>query len=341
MQKKITEPTDLLNKHGELIQTGYATTPLLKYNRKDVTRKGRLKEWDYYMINNESYAFALTVGYSAGYLLISISIIDFINRTEQSKSVIKHVHNWYLPESSQIGDILYKDVRTDLKIIHKGRDRGIFLYLDDFLPDSALTASISLSKEPKDSMVIATPFKENKKYFYYNQKIVGMSALGSVSIKGSVYNFDTSNSFGLLDWGRGVWPYKTTWYWSSAFDFLVNNTFGFNLGYGFGDTSNATENMLFFNGIANKLDQVDFGISKKFKNKYDYTKPWNFTSSDNRITMTFEPIYDRNLTLYAVLFSTRQHQVFGKFSGTAVLDDGRTVYLNNLLGFAERVVNRW
>ena len=341
MQHKITEPSDLLNEQGELIQTGYATAPLLKYNRENIARKRRLKEWDYYLIYNEAYAFALTVGYSAGYILIGISVIDFKNRTEQSKSIVKHVRNWNLPESSVIGDIIYKDVRTDLKIIHKGADREIFLYLDDFIPDSTLTASFLLSKEPKDSMVIATPFKENKKYFYYNQKIIGMSALGSVNIKGEVYNFDSGNSFGLLDWGRGVWPYKTTWYWSVALGYILDNTFGFNLGYGFGNTDKATENMLFFNGNANKLGRVDFGIPKKLNNKYDYMKPWHFTSSDNRITMTFQPIYDRSSALHAVLFSTIQHQLFGKFSGTAVLDDGRTIHLNNFLGFAERVKNRW
>jgi hypothetical protein len=33
--------------------------------------------------------------------------------------------------------------------------------------------------------------------------------------------------------------------------------------------------------------------------------------------------------------------VFGKFSGTAVLDDGRTLQINNLMGFAEKVRNKW
>jgi hypothetical protein len=34
MQHKITKPSKLLNKHGELIQRGYATYPLLKYQKK-------------------------------------------------------------------------------------------------------------------------------------------------------------------------------------------------------------------------------------------------------------------------------------------------------------------
>jgi hypothetical protein len=36
-----------------------------------------------------------------------------------------------------------------------------------------------------------------------------------------------------------------------------------------------------------------------------------------------------------------QHQVFGRFSGQAVLDDGSTVSFQDLLGFAEKVYNRW
>ena len=38
--------------------------------------------------------------------------------------------------------------------------------------------------------------------------------------------------------------------------------FGFNIGYGFGDTSAASENMLFYDGTAHKLDDVTFHIPK-------------------------------------------------------------------------------
>ena len=36
-----------------------------------------------------------------------------------------------------------------------------------------------------------------------------------------------------------------------------------------------------------------------------------------------------------------QHQVFGKFSGTAVLDDGQKLEIRDLMGFAEKVRNKW
>jgi len=38
---------------------------------------------------------------------------------------------------------------------------------------------------------------------------------------------------------------------------------------------------------------------------------------------------------------TNQHQVFGHFSGKAILDNGQEIRVQNLLGFAEKVYNRW
>ncbi|MDF2539738.1 MAG: putative rane protein [Herbinix sp.] len=343
MQYKITRPSRLLNAKGELIQKGYSTAPILKYTREDVARKIRLKEWDYYLIYNEDYAVALTVGKSNALFLISVSLLNLKNKKEITKSVIRIVPNRMLtlPESSQSGDIIYKDKNVDVSFLHHGRMRDIHLFLNSFTKDSPLEVSFQIAKEPKDSMVIATPFPEDKKAFYYNRKIIGMRTLGSVRYKSKVYTFQPYNSFALLDWGRGVWPYKTTWYWGAGQGLVNGNLFGFNLGYGFGNTSAATENMLFFNGKASKLEDITFHIPRNCNNEYDYLKPWAITSSDHRFEMEFIPILDRSVNLSALMLSTNQHQVFGKYSGYAVLEDGIMVYIKDFLGFAERVENRW
>lgn len=98
-------------------------------------------------------------------------------------------------------------------------------------------------------MVIATPF-EKKKAFYYNQKINCMPAFGYMKYDGKTYTFSKKTDFGTLDWGRGVWTYDNRRYWGSANTYVDGVLFGFNIGYGFGDTSAATENMLFYNGKA-------------------------------------------------------------------------------------------
>jgi hypothetical protein len=43
----------------------------------------------------------------------------------------------------------------------------------------------------------------------------------------------------------------------------------------------------------------------------------------------------------AVIISSVQHQVFGRFTGRVVLDDGRTLEIRDLMGFAEKVSNTW
>ena len=45
--------------------------------------------------------------------------------------------------------------------------------------------------------------------------------------------------------------------------------------------------MIFYDGIAHKIDDVEFVIPED-----DYCKPWKFTSSDGRFEMDFLPILD-------------------------------------------------
>ena len=73
----------------------------------------------------------------------------------------------------------------------------------------------------------------------------------------------------------------------------------------------------------------------------DYLRPWTFTSDDGRFEMDFVPILDRAACTDVKLIKSDQHQVFGRFTGTAVLDDGTAVRVKDFLGFAEKVENKW
>ncbi len=52
--------------------------------------------------------------------------------------------------------------------------------------------------------------------------------------------------------------------------------------------------------------------------------------------MKFVPILDRAACTDVKLIKSDQHQVFGRFTGTALLDDGTPVRVKDFLGFAER-----
>ena len=163
-----------------------------------------------------------------------------------------------------------------------------------------------------------------------------MRASGWVRYGENKYEFHPEQDFGTLDWGRGVWTYDNTWYWGSGNCDLNGKSFGFNLGYGFGNTQAATENVLFYDGKAHKLDDITFHIPED-----DYCKPWKITSSDKRFEMDFVPIYDRAAKIDFKVIVTDQHQVFGKMSGTAILDDGTKIELKDVMCFAEKVHNKY
>ena len=140
-------------------------------------------------------------------------------------------------------------------------------------------------------MVIATPFDKDK-HFYYNQKINCMRAEGAVTYgyHNRTYTFDLADSFAVLDWGRGVWTYKNTWYWGSASGLVDGEKFGFNIGYGFGNTSAASENMLFYKGRAHKLSQVTFHIpGDGGKATPDYMRPWTSRATTAALRWTIPP----------------------------------------------------
>ena len=115
----------------------------------------------------------------------------------------------------------------------------------------------------------------------FNQKINCMRASGYFLFDGKRYEFNPTADFGTLDWGRGVWTYDNTWYWGSGNADINGNSFGFNIGYGFGNTSAATENVIFYNGKVHKLDDVTFHIPET-----GYMAPWTFTSWLQKRTWT-------------------------------------------------------
>ena len=178
----------------------------------------------------------------------------------------------------------------------------------------------------------------NNFIIFYNQKINLLKANGSFSFGDIKYNFN-KDAFGVLDWGRGTWTYSNTWYWASLSGRYQGHNYGFNLGYGFGDTSNASENMFFYDNEAYKLDDVKFNIPLK-DGKEDYLSPWTFTSTSGDINLTFTPLIDRYSNTNAIIIQSKQHQVFGLFSGDIKIND-KTYHFENLLGFAEKVKNRW
>lgn len=341
MQHEITRAIPLLDKDGNLTEPGYARSLLPVYRRADIkVSKLRIKEWDYYLVNNGRFALALTVD-DNGYMgLDSISLLNFEEGWEITKSPMNFMPlgKLKMPESSAQGDVFHGGKNYSISFINRGDGkRTLIAQMKNFGPGGSLYAKVELTEEPEESMVICTPFNKPG-HFYYNQKINCMRASGQVLYDGRSYDFHPEDSFAVLDWGRGVWTYHNTWYWGSASYHVNGEPFGWNIGYGFGDTSAASENMLFYKGKAHKLGGVKFNIPG---NEKDFMSPWTFSSDDGRFEMDFIPVLDRASCTDVGLIKSDQHQVFGRFTGRAILDGGQVMEVKDFPGFAEKVENKW
>ncbi len=329
----------LLDENGELREPGWSRHLLQQYDRSMIKApKFRIKEWDYYLVLSDEFAGAFTIS-DDGYIgLQSVSLLVFGEHPwEHTETVLNAfpMGKLKLPSDSSAGVTRYEDKRLSMQFAVEDGARHITCRFENFYQGKPFSCDIRLAQPPMESMVIATPW-DKKHAFYYNQKINCMRASGWMEYDGKRYEFDPHSNFGTLDWGRGVWTYDNTWFWGSGNADIDGNAFGFNIGYGFGNTSAASENVLFWNGTVHKLDDVTFHIPAD-----SYTAPWKFTSSDGRFEMDFVPVLDRAANLDFKVLISDQHQVFGRMNGTAVLDDGTKIQVKDLMCFAEKVHNRY
>ena len=274
-----------------------------------------------------------------GYMgLQSVTWLDLDRKIEHTESLLVPfpMGKLKMANTTMSGEAFFENKRLKLRFKKIGRHRLIDCHFKNFLPGQDFSCQLDLAETQRDNLAIATPFEKGGKPFYYNQKINGLRVSGTGHLGARQFTFAPENTFGALDWGRGVWTYDNVWKWGSGNGVVDGKLVGFNLGYGFGYTTAATENIIYYEGVGHKLDDVTFNFDET-----NYLAPWPVTSSDGRFEAMFTPLFDRAaLTDFKVLKSD-QHQVFGKLNGTMILDDGTPIALKDFSCFFERVHNKF
>lgn len=335
---EITKKQRLLDSNGQISEPGWSRQLLQEYRREDIKApKFRIKEWDYYLITDKDFGVAMTVS-DLGYVgMQSVTFFDFKNALEHTESIT----NWFpmgkmnLPSHSGAGVTEYKDKRVHMRFEVVDNTRHLTCDFKQFDGDKELHLDVVLQQPQMDTMVIATPW-DKKHHFYYNQKVNCLPASGYVVYGDKRYEFHEETDFATLDWGRGVWTYDNVWYWGTGNGLVGGKPFGFNIGYGFANTSAASENLVIYDGVAHKLDDITCHLDKS-----NYLAPWKISSSDGRFEMTFRPILDRRADINYGIIASDQHQVFGYLNGTVILDDGTILRLEEFLCGIEVIHNKY
>lgn len=348
-QIEYKEKTKLLSEDGTLLAKGWARRNVFEYERKNAKPRGRLKEWDFYQVSNGEYMiqisfFNITLASAASACLVDIKNGKVIANTS---CIVPFTRRKYLPPMK--GDVsnffrfekggtvlefdtnLNKGVR---KITFEGKCKGKpikYAFKMDIMKDL-------------ENITIVTPFKDMPTRFFMTTKQNSMPCEGSIVWGDKEWKFDKSDTFAVLDWGRGVWPHNNVWYWGNGTTRIKDaegkeHLFGFEITWKIGDESNSTETCLFYDGKAHKIGAVDV---KQFPGDKGWNEPWEFVGEDGRFNLTMKPFFDYHTgIMLGKLVGMEAHQVHGLWSGDVTLDDGTKLEIHDMYAFCEYVRNAW
>jgi hypothetical protein len=297
----------------------------------------RIKEWDYWEVFNDRYALILNI-FDIGYAGVAqFSMYDFSQKKPLEILLIK------LFTRGSVGHPVTWKYEKPLVFEKRGNRmefdrRGDEILLKVDFPRRKIYGEISLYKDPgMDTMTNLVPFHEPHQ-FVYAIKIMCMPATGTIQVGGRKYDFSTSNnSWGVLDWTRGVFPYKNHWKWCIASGKVEGVNFGFNIDYGFGRESN--KSMIIHGTRGHHLESAEYQHDWK-----DLHRHLPITSEDGRVNLILKPrkIEKRNTSVG--FLEMRGVKTYGYFTGEMVLDDGRMVKIketDRLFGWAEEFYQKW
>lgn len=345
-QKEYTEKTPLLGNDGTLLAKGWARRNVFEYDRTKSTPNNRKKEWDFYQVSDGRFMVQLSFANISIGGYVAAKLVDLRN-----KKVIVDAMSLFLggkkyvpnPKGDVPNNFKAKIGGAEFEFDTGETERTLYFKMNSKGKDVVCKFHMDIM-EGLENITTVLPFEGFPTKYFMTTKQMCMPCSGTFEYGDEIYKFSKEDTFASLDWGRVNTPYKMVWYWGSGSTYLVDENgekhlFGFEITWGIGDESNATETCLFYDGKAHKFGAIDV---ETFPKPDKYMQPWKFISEDGRFNLTMEPFYDHHSDLnVANLARMHSHQVHGLWNGDVTLDDGTKLEIKDMYAFCEYVENKW
>ena len=135
INQTLLSPGPLLDARGALVEAGYATSLVRRYDRAAIRACGlRIKEWDYYCIIGGDTVLALTIADNSYMGLESVSLIDLGTRWQHTRSFMRlmPLGRTGLPSASSQGSVAVERPGYALRFDNDGMRRELIVRVDDF-----------------------------------------------------------------------------------------------------------------------------------------------------------------------------------------------------------------
>jgi hypothetical protein len=334
-ERELTAPVDLCAADGSLARDaiGWSRVPLHRCNLRG--RWGRTKRWNHWCIDSRDATFIVTVA-DLDYLAM-LSVLFRDHRTGV-------IHEHALPVPGGFGVRLGETVADPVEV----RLPTVRVTMTDSATAMSLRVSArtfhgviveaAIDIEPaRESLNVVIPWSAHT--FQFTSKHQARAAHGTVTIDGEPIVFDALNrAFACLDFGRGVWPYRTAWNWGAGAGVHDGRTIGLNLGGQWTDGTGFTENGVWLDGRVHKIDDdVRFEFDRA-----EPLRPWRIhTVRSPRLALTYTPRAKKRIAVNLGVAASVLDVTWGTFDGSFVADDGTMVGLREISGWAEDHRARW
>ena len=339
-EAEITGTVDLCRPDGRTLNPAARGWSRVPHHRANLAgRWGRNKRWDYWAVISPTHAVSITYA-DVDYLGIAdvwwadlrTGVTGGRNRT------VPGARGLELPDRPGTEPLRYRSGSLRLDLV----DDADGTRLDaSWTEHDGTAASLELLVElppGHESLNVVIPWSDDT--FQFTSKHQARPAHGVLRVGEDRIAIGGADdpAWGVLDVGRGRWPYRTRWNWGGGTGEATSGpVVGLQLGGRWTEGTGFTENGIIVDGRLHKL-----GRELAWSYDWDHPmRPWTVTDPDGRLDLRLVPRLDKHTRVEAAVMGMEVHQVFGTWSGTVVTDDGTELSLPRAVGFAEESRSRW
>lgn len=338
-ERELTAPVDLCTASGTLAADarGWSRVPLHTCNLTG--RFGRNKRWDYWGILAGDLAISCTFS-NVDYL----GIVDVwwcelaTGRTGGRAANVPFGRGIRLPDRPGTEPLHFESRRLVVDLVDDdgGTQLRVYWTERDGTP-GRLDAYVELPAG-HESLNVVIPWSDTT--FQYTSKHQARPARGELVVGAAVRTFggDAGSAWGVLDVGRGRWPYRTNWNWGGGGGVGSDgHVVGLQLGGKWTVGTGATENGIIVDGRLSKI-----GDELEWSYRWDRPDaPWTVRAPDGSLDLELTPTYVKPTDLNIGVMAMIVRQSFGTWRGTVRTDDGLAVTFDGIPGFAEECRAKW
>jgi hypothetical protein len=339
-EPELTQPVDLATADGTRLNPaarGWSRRPLHRANLRG--RWGRNKRWDYWAVLAGDTVLSVTYA-DVDYLGIAdVWWADLATGATGGRSVVRPLARGIsLPDVCGTAPLELRHPNLDLSLIDDSdgttRLRAAWVERDGTPGRADIAVALPLGHE---SLNVVIPWDDRR--FQFTSKHQARPATGELVVGDTVRPIGTDQpAWGVLDVGRGRWPYATRWNWGGGAGTAEGGQIvGLQVGGMWTRGTGATENGVIVDGVLHKI-----GGELVWDYQWDQPlRPWRVTDPAGTLSAELTARHDKHSAMNLGVLATETHQVFGTWAGWLVTDAGETIAFDGLAGFAEESRSRW